>query len=165
MLPASAARSRAKIFSQRPASSVDLIQEIPALHIAARILGVPQSGSSWDVRWLGAAVGWLEGSAFPTWAGNTVLAGHVWNADNTPGVFASLRELRRGHLVHIHAFGRTYVYEVRENKVIEGPDAAGEVFRHEEEDWITLLTCEDYDPLTGRYRSYRIVRAVRVEVK
>jgi len=160
-----AARPGAEILSRRPASPAELILEIPMLRITAPILGVPRSGNSWDVRWLGNAVGWLEGSAFPTWAGNTVLAGHVWNADNTPGVFASLRELRRGHLVHIHAFGRTYVYEVRENKVIEGPDAAAEVFRHEEEDWITLLTCEDYDPLTGRYRSYRIVRAVRVEVK
>jgi LPXTG-site transpeptidase (sortase) family protein len=160
-----AARPGAEILSRRPASPADLILEIPVLRITAPILGVPRSGNSWDVRWLGNAVGWLEGSAFPTWAGNTVLAGHVWNADNTPGVFASLRELRRGHLVHIHAFGRTYVYEVHENKVIEGPDAAAEVFRHEEEDWITLLTCEDYDPLTGRYRSYRIVRAVRVEVK
>ena len=160
-----AARPGAEILSRRPASPADLILEIPVLRITAPILGVPRSGNSWDVRRLGNAVGWLEGSAFPTWAGNTVLAGHVWNADNTPGVFASLRKLRRGHLVQIHAFGRTYVYEVRENKVIEGPDAAAEVFRHEEEDWITLLTCEDYDPLTGRYRSYRIVRAVRVEVK
>ncbi|WP_448601282.1 sortase [Thermoflexus hugenholtzii] len=164
-LPASAARSAADLFSRRHAASKDLILEIPALGITAPILGVPRSGNSWDVRWLGAAVGWLEGSAFPTWTGNTVLAGHVWNADNTPGVFASIRDLRYGDRLLIHAFGHTYIYEVRENRVIEGPDAAGEVFRHEEEDWLTLLTCESYDPLTRSYRSHRIVRAVRVVVK
>jgi LPXTG-site transpeptidase (sortase) family protein len=164
-LSISAARSAPGVLSQRQAAPTDLILEIPALRITAPILSVPRSGNRWDVRWLGAAVGWLEGSAFPTRAGNTVLAGHVWNADNTPGVFASIRDLRYGDRLLIRASGYTHVYEVRENRVIEGPGAAGEVFRHKEDDWLTLMTCEGYDPLTRSYRSHRIVQAVRVAVK
>ncbi len=66
---------------------VDLWLEIPALGIKTVIVGVPQStdGSTWDVSWLGSQAGWLNGSAFPTHNGNSVLTGHVWNADNMPG--------------------------------------------------------------------------------
>lgn len=39
------------------------------------------------------------------------------------------------------------------------------VFKHEELDWVTLLTCEGYNPLTGDYLFRRMVRAVLVEVK
>jgi hypothetical protein len=39
------------------------------------------------------------------------------------------------------------------------------VFKHEEKDWVTLLTCEGYNPLSGDYLSRRMVRAVLVEVK
>ncbi|MFZ5886998.1 MAG: hypothetical protein ACOYYF_05965 [Chloroflexota bacterium] len=39
------------------------------------------------------------------------------------------------------------------------------VFKHEELDWVTLLTCEGYNPLMGNYLFRRMVRAVLVEVK
>lgn len=45
---------------------------IPSLEAEANILGV---GSDWDVTWLGAEVGWLPGTAYPTWQGNTALTG------------------------------------------------------------------------------------------
>lgn len=111
------------------------------------------------------SVGWLEGSAFPTWQGNTVLTGHVWNANNTPGVFAQLKNLKYGDRFHIRAFGQTYVYEVRENTRLWGSSRVEKVFKHEELDWMTLLTCEGYNPLTGKYLFRRMVRAVLVDVK
>jgi LPXTG-site transpeptidase (sortase) family protein len=142
----------------------DLTLEIPSLGIKAPIVGVPKSNGTWDVSWLGNAVGWLEGSAFPTWAGNTVLTGHVWNADNTPGIFAAIKNLKYGDRFAIHAFGQTYIYEVRENTWIWG-NSVSKVFKHEDYDWVTLLTCEGYNPLTGKYLFRRMVRAVLMEIK
>lgn len=143
----------------------DLKLEIPALGVSAPIVGVLKSNGSWDVSWLGTSVGWLEGSAFPTWAGNTVLTGHVWNADNTPGIFNQIKKLKYGDRFYIHAFGQTYVYEVRENTWLVGDKNVDKVFKHEEYDWVTLLTCEGYNPLTGNYLFRRIVRAVLVNVR
>lgn len=144
----------------------DLILEIPSLGIKAPIVGVPKSDHNWDVSWLGKNVGWLEGSAFPTWRGNTVLTGHVWNADNTPGIFAQIKNLKYGDRLSIHAFGQEYIYEVRENTwLLNSSSNLSKVFKHEEKDWVTLLTCEGYNPLTGNYLFRRIVRAVLIEVK
>lgn len=144
----------------------DLILEIPSLGIKAPIVGVPKSDNNWDVSWLGKNVGWLEGSAFPTWQGNTVLTGHVWNADNTPGIFYQIKNLKYGDRFSIHAFGQEYIYEVRENTWVWNSSAnLSKVFKHEEKDWVTLLTCEGYNPRTGNYLFRRIVRAVLIEVK
>jgi LPXTG-site transpeptidase (sortase) family protein len=110
------------------------------------------------------AVGWLEDSAFPTQPGNAVLTGHIWNADNTPGIFAGIKNLKYGDRFTIAAFRQTYVYEVRENTQLGG-SSVSKVFKHEEYDWMTLLTRAGYNPLTGRYRFRRMVRAVLVEIK
>jgi LPXTG-site transpeptidase (sortase) family protein len=142
----------------------DLTLEIPSLGIKTSIVGVPQTSDGWDVSWLGNSVGWLEGSAFPTWPGNTVLTGHVWNADNTPGIFAGIKNLKYGDRFAIHAFGQTYIYEVRENTWVWG-NSVSKVFKHEDYDWVTLLTCEGYNPLTGKYLFRRMVRAVLMEIK
>jgi LPXTG-site transpeptidase (sortase) family protein len=146
-------------------AETDMRLQIPSLGVDAPIVGVLKSDGSWDVSWLGTSVGWLEGSAFPTWSGNTVLTGHVWNADNTPGVFAGIKNLKYGDRFTIRAYGQTYVYEVRENTWLWGASRVDKVFQHEEKDWVTLLTCEGYNPLSGKYLSRRIARAVLVEVK
>ncbi|MEZ0395827.1 MAG: sortase [Anaerolineales bacterium] len=151
--------------AEKAYTSTDLTLEIPALGVNAPIVGVRISNGSWDVSWLGTSVGWLEGSAFPTWQGNTVLTGHVWNADNTPGVFAGIKDLRYGNRFYIHTFNQTYVYEVRENTSLRGAGRVDQVFKHEELDWVTLLTCEGYNPLTGNYLFRRMVRAVLVEIR
>lgn len=143
----------------------DLTLELPTLKVSAPIVGVLKSDSGWDVSWLGRSVGWLEGSAFPTWSGNTVLTGHVWNADNTPGIFADIKHLKYGDRFYVHAFGQTYVYEVRENRLLFGRKNTAAVFQSEKYDWITLLTCEGYNPLNGNYIFRRMVRAVLVEIK
>jgi LPXTG-site transpeptidase (sortase) family protein len=147
------------------ASYADLRLQIPSLGVDAPIVGVLKTDGSWDVSWLGTSVGWLEGSAFPTWSGNTVLTGHVWNADNTPGIFAGIKNLKYGDRFTIRAYGQTYVYEVRENTWLWGASRVDKVFKHEEKDWVTLLTCEGYNPLSGNYLFRRMVRAVLIEVK
>ena len=69
---------------------VDLRLEIPTMRVDIPITGVPQEDGLWDVTWLSNQAGWLEGSAFPTSAGNSVLTGHVWDASNQPGAFYGL---------------------------------------------------------------------------
>lgn len=145
-------------------TKTNLVLEIPALEQKLTILGVPLSDSSWDVTWLGNNVGWLNGSAFPTWAGNTVLTGHVWDAYNQPGPFAGLKTLKYGDQIKIHAWGQIYIYEVRESKLISSQNVKA-VLQHEDYDWVTLLSCEYYSPSTGDYIFRRMVRAVLVSVE
>jgi LPXTG-site transpeptidase (sortase) family protein len=118
----------------------------------------------WDVTWLGDQAGYLEGTAFPTWAGNSVLTGHVWNADNTSGAFARINTLWWGDKIIIHAWGQSYVYEVRELKKIE-PNAITTALKHRDLPWITLLTCKDYNEATGNYKSRVMVGAVLLDVR
>jgi hypothetical protein len=80
------------------ASLGDLWLEIPRLGVQMSIVGVPQTNGTWDVSWLGNQAGWLNGSAFPTWAGNSVLTGHVWNANNTAGPFRYINTPGEGNM-------------------------------------------------------------------
>lgn len=142
----------------------EITLEVPALGVKMPVVGVPQSADGWDVTWLGESAGWLEGSAFPTWAGNTVVTGHVWDSWNRPGPFAGLRDLRYGDLVHLRAWGETYTYQVHDSELVSARGAKA-VFAHKEQDWLTLVTCERFNPLTGKYASRRVVRALRVDMK
>ncbi len=141
----------------------DLWLEVPQLDIQMPIVGVPFSNGNWDVSWLGKQAGWLNGSAFPTWAGNSVLTGHVWNADNTPGPFVYLNQLWWGDKVIVHAGGAQYVYEVRSVQQVSPADIAA-MLKHEELPWVTLVTCRGYDEVSNSYLYRVLVRAVLVEV-
>ncbi|MCL4559166.1 MAG: sortase [Chloroflexi bacterium] len=142
----------------------DVWLEIPSLHIKAPISGIPSLEETWDLTWLSKQVGWLEGTAFPSWKGNSVLTAHVYNADGTPGLFVSLKNLTYGQEIILHAFGYRYTYAVRANQSIL-PKNTGWVFQHQEQSWLTLLTCEGYDPETNTYDSRRALRAVLVSIK
>jgi LPXTG-site transpeptidase (sortase) family protein len=142
--------------------STDLLLEIPALGVKMPIVGVPVKKDGWDVSWLSKQAGWLEGSAFPTWSGNSVLTSHVYDANGLPGPFVNLSTLKYGDKVIVHAYGRKYTYEVRTNAVVQPNDAS--VMKHEEKAWITLVTCKEYDEKTNTYKKRVVVRAVLVSV-
>ena len=140
----------------------DLWLEIPHLDLRTDIVGVPIMDGEWNVSWLGNKVGYLTGTAFPTWAGNTVITAHVWDAWNQPGPFANLKSLQHGNQFYIHAFGQVYTYEVRSNLRVH-PDNMN-VIGHSDYDLITLLTCERWNLFTGDYHYRRVVKAVLVNV-
>jgi len=140
-----------------------LIVEIPSLGIKMPIVGVPLKNGEWNVSWLGNQAGWLEGSAFPSWSGNSVLTGHVYGYNGLPGPFFNLSNLKYGDKIIIHAYGAEYVYEVRASEVVK-PDNAS-VMKHEEKAWLTLLTCKEYDAKTNTYKKRLMIRAVLVSVE
>jgi len=141
-----------------------LTLEIPKLNLAAPILGVPLNSATgeWDVTWLSDQVGWLNGTAFPTVPGNSVITGHVYLASGEPGPFMDLGTLKWGDDIYIHNQGKVFVYEVREVKSVLPESQAA--FVSERKSWITLVTCQGYDENTGRYARRKLVRAVLLEV-
>jgi LPXTG-site transpeptidase (sortase) family protein len=144
----------------------DLWLEIPSLNVKSTIVGVPQNAdSTWDVTWLGNDTGWLNGTAFPTWNGNSVLTAHVTNASGVDGPFAALKTLKYGDQVIVHMGGVKYIYEMRETK-LSRPYSTNFAFESKSDAaYLTLITCSGYNPLNESYLFRRVVRAVLIEVK
>ena len=148
--------------SQRYDALGDIWLEVPALELEAPIVGVPLSGPSWDLTWLQDQLGYLEGTAFPGWQGNTALTGHLTLADGKPGPFARLHVLRPGDLLVLHTWGEQVTYQVRSVRYrVTADDPA--VLQHEDQDWLTLITCQSYDQSAAAYRWRVVVRAERIE--
>ncbi|MBN2116062.1 MAG: sortase [Anaerolineales bacterium] len=142
----------------------DLWIEIPRLNLKTSITGVPLKADGWNVTWLHRRVGWLEGTAYPTWAGNTVLTAHGYTADGEAGPFAFIKDLSYGDTIIIHLGGMKYIYAVRTNLLIN-PNDTHWLTQHEMLDWVTLITCQQYDEKTQSYRYRRVVRAVLIRVE
>jgi LPXTG-site transpeptidase (sortase) family protein len=153
-------QSRSKAYSDLG----DLWLEIPSLQVELPIVGVPLVDNLWDVSWLGDQAGWLNGTAFPTHAGNSVISAHVFDAAGDPGPFVHLDRLAWGDHVIVHAFGQEYIYSVRDS-FLAAPGSVSSVIRHEQYPWLTLITCQDYDEVSNSYHYRMVVRAVQVEIK
>jgi len=141
----------------------DLRLEIPTLGLKLPIVGVPLTADGWDVSWLVESAGWLQGTAFPTWPGNTAITAHVWDAQNQPGPFIDLHTLQHGDQIIIQAFGQKHVYEVREVIQVRADDLRA--LPHSEYDMLTLITCQGYDEASGEYDWRLAVRAVLINIK
>ncbi|HUG33343.1 MAG TPA: sortase [Anaerolineales bacterium] len=141
--------------------STSLLLDIPVLKVKAPIVGVESRNGRWDVSWL-QQVGWLSGSAYPTWKGNSLLTGHVVNADGKPGLFSKLKFLGVGEYVFVYNAGYRYTYQVVSNGFVQPNDSR--VMKHEEKSYLTLITCDTYDERTGTYLRRVVVRAVLVDV-
>jgi len=145
------------------ASNGDLYLEIPKIKEYVKIVGVPQNKSGWDVTWLGKQAGYLYGTAYPTWNGNSVITAHVYDADGNPGPFVNLGKLKWGDWVIIHAYGQQYIYEVRQILNTKPDDPA--LLKHEDRAWVTLITCQGWDARTNTYASRLAVRAVLIKIQ
>jgi len=165
-LPATGfAPNKVTILPEQPAekaysSTSDVWLEVPRLGLKMPIVGVPLYENDWDVSWLWREAGWLQGTAFPSWRGNSVLTSHVTLPNGEAGPFASLGKLQWGDRILVHAYGTVYVYEVRTNRTINPSDTS--VLQHEDEAWLTLLTCKTYNESTNTYSNRIAVRAVLI---
>ena len=137
--------------------------EIPRLNETMPIVGIPSSDQGWNLTWLSDQAGWLEGTAYPTWAGNTALTAHAYLADGSPGPFVDLNKLYWGDKIVIRAEGNIYTYQVRDVQAIWPHNLS--VLRHEDFDWITLITCRDYNERNDSYTYRTSVRAILVNVQ
>lgn len=147
-------------------AQTDLWIEIQKLGLRMNIVGVPLDSDTdeWDLTWLGSDAGWLEGTAYPTHAGNSAITAHTTLSNGQDGPFAELNALSYGDRVIVHLGGQKYIYEVRENRRVR-PTDVNSVLRHEEYPWLTLITCQNYNESSDSYL-YRIaVRAVLVSVE
>jgi len=141
----------------------DVWLEVPSLGLRTSIAGVPAVEGEWDVSWLNTQAGWLQGTAFPSFSGNSVLTGHVYLANGEPGPFVNLSKLGWNNTIVVHAFGMRYIYQVRSNQIILPDDLSA--IQHEETPWLSLLTCRGYDEATGTYDFRVLVRAVLVDIE
>ncbi|PKO13986.1 MAG: hypothetical protein CVU39_16535 [Chloroflexi bacterium HGW-Chloroflexi-10] len=140
----------------------DLRLTIPKQNIDLPIVGVPLGKTGWDLTWLNKQIGYLEGTAYPTWDGNTGLTAHVYNADGTPGPFVNLHLLRYGDQVKIYAFGQIYTYEVRSVSKVAPNDLSS--LGHTDSSTMTLITCQGYDESKNAYNWRVIVKTVLVSI-
>jgi len=139
--------------------------EIPSQDIKSAIVGVPKTDKGWDTSWLANDTGWLNGTAFPTWAGNSVLTAHVTNASGLPGPFSNIKNLKYGDQIIVNLYAQQYIFEVRSTR-LSRPTATSFALEHlEDYAFLTLITCQGYNSLTDSYFFRRIVRAVLVSVK
>ncbi|MGE5375817.1 MAG: sortase [Bacteroidota bacterium] len=141
----------------------ELTLEIPVIKVKTPIVGVAFKDGNWDVSWLQDQTGWLNGTAYPTWKGNSVLTGHVVNADGKPGVFSRLKALGVGEYIFVINAGYRYTYKVVSNAYVSPHDAS--VMKHEEKSFLTLITCDTYDEKTGAYLRRVVVRAALIDVR
>jgi LPXTG-site transpeptidase (sortase) family protein len=142
----------------------DLWLEIPSLGVKTSITGVPHQKQGWDLTWLNNWVGWLEGTAYPTWNGNTVLTAHNFMSDGLAGPFALLKDLKYDDRVVIHSGNLKYTYVIRMNSLVAADDTYW-LTKHEKTPWVTLITCQQYDEKTHSYRYRQVVRAVLLNVE
>lgn len=138
-----------------------MVLGIPRLDVNLPIVSVPKESSTWNVEWLWGQAGYLEGTAFPTWEGNTGIAAHVYLPDGNPGPFLNLHTLEWGDKITISAWDESYTYEVRRVFQTDAQDLS--ILAHEDYDWLTLVTCRDFDKSDGTYAQRTVVKAVRVE--
>ncbi len=137
--------------------------EIPALAVKQTIVGVPYEKGTWNVTWLDKHIGYLNGTAFPTFEGNSALTGHVYLPNGKPGPFVNLGQLKWGDQINIYSYGQKFIYEVR-SKVYVQPDDTS-VLGHQDQPWLTLLTCKVYDEKSNQYLQRVAVQAVLVSVE
>ncbi|MEI6291026.1 MAG: sortase, partial [Chloroflexota bacterium] len=128
------------------------------------IVGVPEVNGNWDVTWLGKDAGWLNGTAFPTWTGNSVVTAHVTDANGKAGPFSGISDLSYGEKIVVHLYGGKYTFEVRESRLVF-PSMLDYALSHlEGHSYLTLITCQGYNFLTNSYIFRHVVRAVLISV-
>ncbi len=137
--------------------------EIPDLDISIPIVSVPQSNQGWDLTWLWNQAGWLEGTAYPSWYGNTVLTGHAYLSNGLPGPFVNLEKLSWGDEIFLYANGLKYTYQVRIRNLVSAYDL--KILDHKDQDWLTLFTCKEFNEVTDQYNWRQVVQAVLVDVE
>ena len=144
-------------------TSNDVILDIPVLKLKMPVVGVPLKDNTWDVNWLLNQAGWLEGSAFPGFSGNSVLTSHVTLSYGQAGPFANLHKMKTGDMIFVYAFGNQYIYEIKSVRELDATDPS--IMQHEDKSWLTLVTCAEYSEEAATYLKRLVVKAALVQAQ
>lgn len=137
--------------------------QIPDIKMDVPLVGIPQMEDSWDITWLGDDAGWLNGTAFPGFDGNSVIVGHVFTADGQPGPMNKLETLQWGDQILVQNGNETLVYAVTSVAYVKPNDPS--IFKHSDTSVLTLVTCKGYNEVTGHYNWRVVVKAKLVETR
>jgi len=130
----------------------------PGALVTSRIINAARTLQSWETRYLGDAVGHLQGTSWigeP--GGNIVLAGHVTNERGEPGPFAYLFEAQVGDEVILLDGDQEYPYRV--TGIERVPPDAIEYVAQDGIPRLTLITCDDWDTARQEYDTRLVVIA------
>ena len=112
----------------------------------------------------GAPASWYTGSPTPGQRGPAVILGHVNATDGGPGIFAGLRALKPGDTIEIaRQDGTTAVFSVeRAEQYAKDAFPTMEVYGNTAGAELRLITCDGYDPTTGKFDDNYVVYATLV---
>jgi LPXTG-site transpeptidase (sortase) family protein len=106
----------------------------------------------------------LNGTTFPTWAGNSVLTGYEYDANGESGPFVDLHLVKFGNQIIIHAWGQQYINEVCSISQVSS-DSVSSIIKHEDFPWITLITCKGKNEKAKSLKFLSIIKTVQAEIK
>ncbi len=153
-IPTQAAR---KLPFRVAAANVNLLAEIVPLYFDMNL-------DTWNLNYLNANAGHLEGTANLDEGGNFVLAGHVELGDGVAGPFARIGEMRVGDIISVFrensATTEVILYAVTEVLIVAPNDFS--VIRNRGYEELTLITCADWDAQLRDYLKRVVVRARRL---
>ncbi len=116
------------------------------------------------VNWIDSVADTGDSRINPTWEGNTVLTAHNYTPDGLAGPFALINDLKYDEPIIIHNNGLRYTYLVRLNTTVTAKDSYL-LNKHEQLDWVTLITCAQYEEKSNSYLLRQVVRAVLTSVE
>lgn len=129
---------------------------IPKLNLDAPVVLSPIKDQAWQVDHLGQAIGHLEGTARAGSDSNIVLAGHVTLSETVYGPFAGLGQLAPGDEVIVYEGEQAFQYIVDGYQTVDR--TAVEVTYPTNTGQITLITCNNWSSVEGRYLQRLIVK-------
>jgi LPXTG-site transpeptidase (sortase) family protein len=136
---------------------------IPTLGVQTSIVGVPMVNNFWNTDWLWDQVGYLEGTSYPTWEGNTVLTAHNYLPNGAPGPFINLAQLKWDDEIIVQMAGVDYIYAVRYTNYLAPADTSP--LDHKAYNWVTLVCCYQYDEALAGYKWRVVVQAVLIDTE
>ncbi|WP_307613392.1 sortase domain-bontaining protein [Pseudarthrobacter sp. W1I19] len=139
--------------------------EIPSIGLTTGLikLGLRDNGSLEvpEDKGNGAPASWYNGSPTPGERGPSVMLGHVNALGGHKGVFADLRQLRPGSdIIVLRADGSSAVFGVdRAAQYSKDGFPTLEVYGNTPGSELRLVTCDGYDPSTGRFNDNYVIYA------
>lgn len=133
---------------------------IADLHVSSPVLGVVSDGYTWDIRSLGASVGWLAETGRPSEPGNVVMVGHVFVENGSP--FKDLDQLAPGAVIRLVAGAQQFTYRVTGARMVDPKDTS--VLRSDGRHLLTLITCAQFDTEQNMYLKRLVVTAEMVHM-